>query len=152
MVQRDYIERLIQQVVETLALMFRLRERGESDRALRAAEETGDVVLGPDHALLKQMEATTLVNMVGRYELERVRLYAMLVDEEGLTHEATGATELAAQRYRRALELLAATFLGGGRLREGDRERVEVLSQKVDVASLEARYQRAIERIANGDP
>lgn len=151
MIQRDYIERLIQQVVQTLAAMLRLRESGETDRALRAAHETEELVLGPDHQLLVRMEATTLVSMVGRYELDRVRLYAVLVGEEGVTHDAAGDGDAARRCYVRALELLAAASLAGCRLDPADRERVADLAGKVDVESLEVRYRTRIARIVAGD-
>lgn len=147
MIQRDYIERLIQQVVQTLALMLRLREEGEVERALRAAQRTEELVLGPQHQLLARMEATTMVDLLGRYEVERVRLYATLVAEEGATHDAAGDTDRAAWRYARALELFAAASIGGARLDGGDRERVAVLVAKVGAGSVDPRYRDELARL-----
>jgi tetratricopeptide (TPR) repeat protein len=124
MVQRDYIERLIQQVVQALSLMLGLRERGEHERALRSLEQTESLVLGPDHALLRRMEARSMVSLLGRHDVERVRLYAVLVAEEGVTLEAMGDGERSRQRYRRALDLYHAAEDSGAKLDDADHDRI----------------------------
>ena len=148
MIQRDYIERMIQQVAQALAMMLRLRNQGELGEALRSAQETEALVLGPEHQLLARMEATTLVELIGRSEVGRVRLYAALVAEEGATYEMAGDGERAVRRFVRALELFAAASLAGARLDEGDRERIAGLAGKVDVAGLDPRYRDVVSRLA----
>jgi hypothetical protein len=147
MIKRDYVERLIGQVVQALALMLRLRQAGDFGAALQVVDETASRVLGPDHALLTRMEASSMVDMIGRYELERVRLYAVLVDEEGDIHADAGEAGLAEARYRRALELFAALGLAGMRLDEQDRVRIARLAEKVDLRSIDGRYRDEVARL-----
>jgi hypothetical protein len=147
MIQRDYIERLIQQVVQALALMLRLRKAGDFGPALQVVDETARRALGPDHDLLARMEASSLVRLIGEFQLERVRLYAIVVSEEGEIRDDQGESAIAENRYRRALELYAALSLTGGRLDEGDRERIDRLSRKVDMRSIDQRYRDELARI-----
>jgi GAF domain-containing protein len=152
MIQRDYIERLIQQVVQALALMLRLREAADFGPALQVAQEAAERVLGPDHALLARLDASSMVRLVGEAELERVRLYAVLVGEEGAIHEDQGQVDLARWRYLRALELYGALSLAGFRLRDGDRERIAGLCSKVDPRLIDERYRDELRRAAGLGP
>ena len=106
------------------------------------------LVLGPDHALLERMDAASVVNFIGKFELDRVRLYAMLLTEEARVHERGGDPDLALRRRRRALELYAAASLAGARLDEADRERIGQVLAKVGLDDLDPRWREEIERLA----
>jgi hypothetical protein len=148
-VRRDFIERLIQQVAEAIGLALRLSRSGKSAEALDVVRRTVALVLGPDHALLERMEATSAVNFIGKFELDRVRLYAELLAEEATIHEQRGDQHPAQRCRRHALDLYAAGSLAGLRLDQPDRERITQLLTKVDVDSVDSRYRGELERLAN---
>jgi hypothetical protein len=131
-VRRDFIDRLIHQVAEAVGLVLRLSRTGDLDQALDVVRQTIAQVLGPDHALLERMEATSAVNFIGKFELDRIRLYAQLLAEEATIHELRGAADQAQRRRRHALDLYAAASPAGLRLDEADRERIAQLLTKVD--------------------
>jgi hypothetical protein len=147
-VRRDYIERLIQQVAEAVGLILRLSRSGRLSQALEVVRQTIAVVLGPDHALLERMEATSAVNFIGKFELDRVRLDAELLAEEATIHEQHGDLHPAQRCRRHALELYAAGSLAGLRLDQPARERIALLLTKVDLAGVSPRYRDQLDRLA----
>jgi hypothetical protein len=148
MIQRDYIERLIEQCAEALRRAVRLRGARELDPALRTVREAADQVLGPLRPLLERMEASSAVAVVGPAQVDRVRLYAALLGEEALIHAAGGNSASAYLCARRALELFAAVSRAGGVLVGADRARIAVLATMVDVHELDADYQAELRRLA----
>jgi hypothetical protein len=81
--------------------------------------------------VLERLDASSAVELLGKYEMDRLRMYAALLGEEGAIHERRGKPERAELCYRRALELYAATSLAGARLNPADRERIALLQAKV---------------------
>lgn len=151
MIQRDYIERLIQQCAEFLGRILRLREVGELDPALRLVDEAANELLGPLRPLLDRLEATTAVDVAGRLDIDRIRLYAALLGEQALIHAARSDTARAYLSCRRALELLAAVSRAGRRLGDDDLGRVAVLTTMLDVDQLDDRYRDELRRLAGRD-
>lgn len=147
MIQRDYVLRLIAQFAEGVGRLLQLRRAGELDAALQLVGQMKDHVLGPLRPVVERLEATSVVELAGRFELERVRMYAALEAEEGAVHEVRHDAGKAAACYRRALELYAAASQGGVALEPADRERVALLSPQVAVAE---RYRGELARIASG--
>ena len=76
MIQRDYIDRLIQECAEALRRMLRLRSEGQHDEALQAFGQAVDRILGPIRPLVERMEPDSAVDFVGPNQLDRLRLYA----------------------------------------------------------------------------
>jgi|SRR5215471_2802975 len=150
MIQRDYIDRLIEQCAEALRRMLRLRQAGQHDVALHEVEEATERLLGPLRPVLERLEATSAVAMAGPNERDRVRMYAALVGEQGLIHKARGDSLRAYLSSRRALELLAAVHLAGTRLSGEDLGRIAVLSRIVDVGELDERYGAALRGMPPG--
>jgi hypothetical protein len=149
MIQRDYIERLIEQCAEALRRAARLRGARELDPALRTVREAADQVLGPLRPLLERMEASSAVAVVGRAQVDRVRLYAALLGEEALIQAALGDSASAYLCGRRALELFAAVSLAGAALDAVDRDRIGVLATRVDVRELDVDYQAELRQLAD---
>ena len=152
MIQRDYIERLIEQCAEAIRRAIRLRGARELDPALRTVREAADQVLGPLRPLLERMEASSAVGVVGRAQVDRIRLYAALLGEEALIHAAGGDSASAFLSGRRALELFAAVSMAGGVLDRVDRDRVAVLTTMVDVRQLDTDYQAELRRLTGRGP
>ena len=148
MIQRDYIDRLIQECAEALRRMLRLRSEGQHDEALQAFSEAVDRILGPIRPLVERMEPDSAVDFVGPNQLDRLRLYAALLGQEGIVHRARGDSARAFLSCRRALELYAAISQSGGALVDDDLDRIGVLTTLVNVAGLEPRYRDELGRLA----
>ncbi len=152
MIQRDYIERLIEQCAAAIAQMRAFLRAGEVEAALRLASETADRLLGPLRPVLERMEPGSAVDFVGRFELGRIRIYAALAGEEGLIHQVRGDAALASARSSRALELYAAASLAGALLFEADLERIAALTTAADVERLDVRYRDEVRRLVAKAP
>jgi hypothetical protein len=131
-IQRDYIERMIEQCAEAIAQIVLLVRAGEFDRGLIVVQKTSDLVLGRDRAVFERLDAATVVELLGKYELDRVRMYAALLGEEGLIRDARGQVERAQECLTRALQLYAAISASGARLMSADQERMTVIQASLD--------------------
>jgi len=147
-VQRDYIERMIEQVVQAFAQILELVRAGDLDPALIVVHKTRDLVLGPMRPVLERVDAASAVDLVGKYELDRLRMYAALLGEEGAIHELRGDSAKAEQCYHRAVDLYAAISLAGTRLKAADLDRIVVLLPKVEAGNLDSRYSQELRRLA----
>jgi tetratricopeptide (TPR) repeat protein len=130
-VPRDYIERMIEQCAEAIAQIAAMVRTGEFDRALIMIQKTSDLVLGPNRSLYERLDADSAVELLGRYELDRLRMYAALLGEEGLIREARGQVERANECFGRALRMYSAIDRSGARLMSADWDRIEALQAKV---------------------
>jgi hypothetical protein len=147
-IQRDYIDRLIQECADALRRMLRLGSEGKHDEALEAFGDAADRILGPIRTLVERMEPDSAVDFVGANQLERLRLYAAILGQEGIVHRARGDGARAFLSCRRALELYAAISLSGGALVDDDVERIGVLTTVVGPDALEPRYRDELARLA----
>jgi len=148
-VQRDYIERMIEQAAQAFAQILELVRAGDLDPAMIMLQKTRDLVLGPMRPVLERVDAASAVELIGKYEMDRLRMYAALLGEEGAIHERRGMPARAELCYRHALELYAATSLAGARLNPADRERIALLQAKVAPGSIGKRFGDELRRLAN---
>ena len=147
MIRRDYIERLIEQAAQAIRKIAQLISEGQFDMALQLVRQTSEIVLGPFTPVLKQLEATSAVALVGKYDLDRIRLYAALVGEEGAIHELRGRSAEAGQCSHRSLAFYAAASSAGAHLQPADLERIALLYPKVKDGGLDNRYEEEIRRL-----
>ena len=147
-VQRDYIERMIEQVAQAFAQILELVRAGDLDPALILVHKTRDLALGPMRPVLERVDAASAVDLVGKYELDRLRMYAALLGEEGAIHDRRGDSMRAEQCYLRALDLYAAISLAGARLKAVDLERIALLLQEVEAGNIDKRYNEELQRLA----
>jgi len=148
MIQRDYIERLIQQCAEVLQRALSSRRAGQPDRAIELVREAQDRLVGPVRPLLERLEASSAVQVAGPGEHEHVRVHAALLGEEGLIHGQLGDSASAYLCCRRAVELYAALSLAGARLQPADLERIALLRGALGRADgLDDRYRAELERL-----
>lgn len=131
MIQRDFIERLIQQAIQGLAQAIGLIRRGQLDPAMVIIENTTDLVLGSLRPAFERLDATSAAGLVAESELDRVRLYAALLGEQGAIHELRGNQPLADRLYRRALEFYEAARQAGVKLLPADLERLADLEGRL---------------------
>jgi hypothetical protein len=139
---------MIEQVVQAFAQILELVRAGDLDPALIVVHKTRDLVLGPMRPVLERVDAASAVDLVGKYELDRLRMYAALLGEEGAIHELRGDSARAEQCYHRAVDLYAAISLAGTRLKAADLERIVVLLPKVEAGNLDSRYSQELRRLA----
>jgi hypothetical protein len=148
MIQRDYIERLIQQCAEFLQRALSLRQAGQPDRAIELVREAQDQLVGPVRPLLERLEASSAVQVAGPGAHEHVRVYAALLGEEGLIHRQLGDSASAYLCCRRAVELYAALSLAGARIQPADLERIALLRGALGRADgLDDRYRTELDRL-----
>lgn len=151
MIQRDYIERLIQQCAQFLERALNLRREGQPDRAIELVRDAQEQLAGPIRTLLERLEASSAVQLAGPGEQERVRAFAALLGEEGVIHRQLGDSASAFLCVRRALELYAALSLAGLQLRPGDLERIALLRRVLPrTDGLDDRYRAELDRLGRG--
>src|SRR5260370_3584567 len=84
---------------------------GDFDLALITVRRTSDLVVGNLGPVFERLDAASVVQFVGKYDLDRFRMYAALLSEEGTIRELRGQTEPAPSGFSRTLELYAALSL-----------------------------------------
>jgi hypothetical protein len=129
-VQRDYLMRMIEQCAAAIAEIAALVRAGEFDLALIVVRRTSDLVLGNLGPVFERLDATSVVDLIGKHDLDRVRMYAALLAEEGTIRELRGDTSRALHCNRRALDLYNAIAESGAQLRTADWERIDLLRPK----------------------
>jgi|SRR5579859_368995 len=147
MIRRDYLERLIAQIIQVLAEVLRLRKAGEHELAHRAIDDAVDLLLGGDRMIFENLEASAAASFAGVFELDRLRLYAVLLAEDGLVMEAEGRLAEAEPLWQRTLELFAAISRAGGPLERADRDRIRELLPRIDPSRLDPRYREELARL-----
>src|SRR5579864_1385375 len=75
-VQRDYLVRMIEQCAEAIAEIAGLIRAGEFDLALIVVRKTSDLVLGDLGPVFERLDAASVVDLIGKLDLDRVRMYA----------------------------------------------------------------------------
>jgi hypothetical protein len=133
-VQRDYLMRMIEQCAVAIAEIAALIRAGEFDLALIVVRKTSDLVLGNLGPVFERLDAASVVDLIGKHDLDRVRMYAALLAEEGTIRELRGETARAQYCFSRALDLYDSISLSGAQLRTADWERMDMLRPKVQAA------------------
>jgi hypothetical protein len=133
-VQRDYLMRMIEQCAVAIAEIAALLRAGEFDLALIVVRKTSDLVLGNLGPVFERLDAASVVDLIGKHDLDRVRMYAALLAEEGTIRELRGQTPRAQYCFSRALNLYNAISQSGAQLRTADWERMDMLRPKVEAA------------------
>jgi hypothetical protein len=134
-VQRDYLMRMIEQSAAAIAEIAALIRAGEFDLALIVVRKTSDLVLGNLRPVFERLDATSVVDLIGKLDLDRVRMYAALLAEEGTIRELRGQMPRAQYCFSRALDLYDAISKSGAQLRTADWERIDMLRPKVEAAN-----------------
>ena len=131
-VQRDYIERMIEQFAQAIGAIVAAVRAGDFDLALITVRRTSDLVLGNLGPVLERLDAASVVDLIGKHDIDRVRMYAALLAEEGTIRELRGEAPRAQYCFSRALDLYNAIIGSGSRLQPADWERIEMLQPKVE--------------------
>jgi hypothetical protein len=145
--QRDYIERLIEECVQVLSRALDLRRGRQLEPALRMVKNAEEQLVGPLRMVLERLEPTSAVEVAGPAQLDRVRMYAALVGEEGLIYQALRNSASAFLCSRRSAELYAALSLSGVKLDQAELQRIVVLTTVLDLDELDVRYSNELRRV-----
>ena len=88
----DYVLRQTRAIAAMIARMTGLRLEGEIEKARTELEEAYTLLLGPQTGLIRRVDVSTAIRLVG--SSERLSVYAQLLEEEGAqeTDEARGAS------------------------------------------------------------
>ncbi|MDQ6744202.1 MAG: hypothetical protein M3Z97_15035 [Candidatus Dormibacteraeota bacterium] len=148
MFRRDYIERLIEECARVLSRAMELRRGRQLEPALRLTQQAEEQLVGPLRPVLERLEPSSAVEVAGPAQLDRVRIYASLVGEEGLIYQAMQNTASAFLCLRRSLELYAAVSLARVQLDQAELERITVLMSSFDAGQLDERYRDELQRLA----
>ncbi len=81
MIERDYIMRMIAQLAAVLAKIFGAKNAQNYAEALQIAQGSYEQLLGLNGELVDQMDAATLIMLLG--EKEKIKALAALLREEG---------------------------------------------------------------------
>src|SRR5438128_608842 len=126
MIQRDYIERLIEECARAVRRALELRRGRQPEPALRLVKQAEEQLIGPLRPLLDRLEASSAVEVAGPSQVDRVRMYAALVGEEALIYQSLGNSTSAYLCCRRSAELYAALSLSGVKLDQAELGRIAV--------------------------
>jgi len=116
-VERDYILRLIKQMTDALAIVFRLERGGDFLEALRVIDSTYQQLLGLDANTVASLPSDTLLSLIrssgagyqGQQAVaERLTVLANLLQAEGDIYEGLGKTEDSVARRVKALDIQLA--------------------------------------------
>jgi hypothetical protein len=130
--QRDYIERIIEQFAQAVAQIVAAVRAGDFDLALITVRRTSDLVLGNLGPAMERLDAASVVDVIGKHDIDRVRMYAALLAEEGTIRELRGEAPRAHYCFSRALDLYDAITGSGAGLQPADWERIEMLRPKLE--------------------
>lgn len=142
MFRRDYLLRQIDQLVALVRRMMQLKVEQKYEEAFVEAKTAYDQIFAAHKQLILYADSATLAALIGEPEL--VHALARAMRAEGELFEAKGDPDMAAQRYRRALELHLEAGVGPG-LAQGDKD-FDDLIRRVDATTLDARYSFKLER------
>lgn len=143
-IRKDYLERMIEQLVAVLARILKARKEQRHEDAVQYIGEAARSMLGMEYRVLTMADAASTARLLR--EPGRVQVLAKLVRQEAEVRREQGDAPVAADRFRLALELyLEARELGLRLDGEGTKELSE-LREAVGEAALSERYQRLLAR------
>jgi len=103
-IKRDYVEQMIQQLVDAIARLLKLKEAGSHGEALEVVRSTCQDVFGLEYEMLVGVDAASAASLLE--SPLKVRRFAELVRMEAEVLEAAGEAGLAVRRrtFAAALE------------------------------------------------
>ncbi len=141
--ERDWLMRVVKQVVELIARALKLADEKKKDEAVATLEAACGTALGMDFASLAFVDSASAAALLR--EPVKVRGFALLLEALGRVHEKCGDEAKARSKYQHALELACEALA----LREGDEEAAALVRRvvsQVDVGLVPERYRARITR------
>jgi tetratricopeptide (TPR) repeat protein len=145
MIRKDYILRLIEELVRVLARVFQLKDLGQFDEALRLLRGESQRLLGLDGGMMELLAADDIRKAL--HAPEAGLIAGRSLEEMALTYEATGERERATATGVKALDLYAGAMVGDpGAADEEYRSRISGLADAVAERELTPGDRRALMR------
>ena len=135
MIQKDFVLRQIQQLLQVMAHVLQLKREG---RQVEAQTEIDNVFLetfGQGINELLELEAsalTALCTSSGTLNADMVLVFAELFEEEGEMRHAIGETAIARKCFQKGLELYEAMVASGAAVPIDVYDRITRLSGSTD--------------------
>lgn len=145
MYERDYIMRMIRQMMDVLLRLLKLKKEEDYDRALDYINGVYDDLFGIDASLLRAMDSATAARLLGHQE--KIKALAKLCKEEAELYRLKGDAVQSKAASRRALELFLEAV---GLEKEPDAESlnsIKELTGLVDLGDLSPAYRVRLERL-----
>ena len=141
---RDYILRMIRQMVELVGRMLGIARQGPEE-ARRTIDETGQSIFGPLYRTLRDADAQTAAALV----MDREKLWALaaLLHEEAKLIEGEGGGRRAQRRHRTAAEILLDLAAAPEGLTDHARETLRAVARRIDPARLSEERRRTLDRL-----
>ncbi len=140
MFTEDYILRMINQALVVLRHLLRLKQAGQYQQALQAADTALETLLGLRASLLRQLDDEKMLSMLttnDELDLERLALLAQIFSEESEILSRQGRAAEALQSAARALRFYLELILNDrDRLNAEHIARVESLRRQLRETSL----------------
>ncbi len=105
MVDRDYVMRLVKQLLELIARAMKLKTEGKHGEALELLESASMLLLGVDFRTLVLVDTASGAELLK--EVTRIRAFAQLLEAMGEVEVARGNARAALGRQRHAAEMYA---------------------------------------------
>ncbi len=119
MFQKDYVLRLIEQLVKTLAIIFQLKKKEQYQEALSIIDQSFQQWLGLNSKLINSFSHKDLIEMLSLNKVLGVTkciMLAELLKEEGDIYDAQGASGESYQRYLKSLNIFLETLRSGNKM------------------------------------
>jgi len=145
MIERDYIMRMIQQLVNALARIVHAREEEKYDEAHQTVEETLGELFGLKPAFIDTMSAESLTLLLG--DKEKVKILARLLLEEGEVFEAQGDAAGAARKHQKSLELYLEAVDPGDNIDAETGQTIKSLLNKIEFYHLPEKYRAMVRKL-----
>jgi hypothetical protein len=153
MVERDYILRLIKQMTEALAIVFKLERGGDPHEALRVVDQTYQQLLGLDAATISSLPPEALLALIRssgagyqgeRAIAERLTVLANLLQAEGDIYQTLNQADNSATRRLKALDIQLAILTGEDPTSERAASSVATLLERLDEYELPPRTKQLL--------
>jgi tetratricopeptide (TPR) repeat protein len=153
MVERDYILRLIKQMTEALAIVFKLERGGDPHEALRVVDQTYQQLLGLDAATVSSLPPDALIALIrssgagyqGQQAVaERLTVLANLLQAEGDIYQHLEQADNSATRRLKALDIQLAILTGEDPTSERAASSVATLLERLDEYELPPRTKQLL--------
>src|SRR5258708_36006821 len=99
------MEWMIVQFAQAIGEIVAAVRAGDFDLALITVRTTSDLVVANLGPVFERLDAASVLEFVGKYDLDRVRMYAALLPEAGTIRQLRGQPERAQYCSTRTLQL-----------------------------------------------
>ncbi len=123
MIRRDYLMRLIEQFIEALSRLLKLKESENYKEALSVIEQTYRELFGFDSLFINSFSTDDLIPIIatdGIPDVNKCIIIATLLKEEGDVYDAQNQADTSHLRYLKSLDIFLRGFLSEGELKLND--------------------------------